>query len=60
MNIPTSVIVKDFFENLGLKHIETRRRRIFNKRMPEKNSPKNIKGKKDETIKWEYIVIMRK
>lgn len=60
VNIPTSVIVKDFFENLGLKHIETRRRRIFNKRMPEKNSPKNIKGKKDETIKWEYIVIMRK
>ncbi|MCS7073857.1 MAG: DNA methyltransferase, partial [Bacteroidia bacterium] len=44
----------------GFTHIETIIRNIPNKRMPNKNSPTNITGKKDETMNNEYIVIMRK
>lgn len=58
--LPTDEITKDFFENQGFTHIETIIRNIPNKRMPRKNSPSNLTGKKDETMNNEYIVIMRK
>ncbi len=58
--LPTDEITKDFFENQGFLHIETIIRNIPNKRMPSKNSPTNVTGKKDETMNNEYIVIMRK
>jgi DNA modification methylase len=58
--LPTDEITKDFFENQGFSHIETIIRNIPNKRMPSKNSPTNVTGKKDETMNNEYIVIMRK
>jgi len=57
--IPMDDIVKEMFESLGLAHYETRVRRILNKRMPSENSPTNIRGDKDSTMKEEYIVIMR-
>jgi len=57
--IPMDEIVKEMFESFGLFHYETRIRQIFNKRMPLKNSPTNIKGDKDSTMKEEYIVIMK-
>ena len=58
--LPTDEITKDFFENQGFTHIETIIRNIPNKRMPSKNSPTNVIGKKDETMNNEYIVIMQK
>jgi site-specific DNA-methyltransferase (cytosine-N4-specific) len=58
--LPTDEITKDFFENQGFTHIETIIRNIPNKRMPSKNSPTNVIGKKDETMNNEYIVIMRR
>ncbi len=60
INIPMDLITKDFFENNGFKHIETVVRNIPNKRMPSKNSPTNIPGKKSSTMKNEYIVICEK
>ena len=53
-------ITKDFFEINGFHHTETIIRNIPNKRMPSKNSPSNIAGKKSTTMKQEYIVVMRK
>lgn len=57
--IPMDEIVKEMFESFGLSHYETRVRRILNKRLPLKNSPTNIKGDKDSTMKEEYVVIMK-
>ena len=57
--VPMDEIVKEMFESFGLSHYETRIRRILNKRMPVENSPTNIKGDKDSTMKEEYVVIMR-
>lgn len=58
--LPTDKICVDFWENLGYKHIKTIVRAISNKRMPIENSPTNVKGKKDTTMRYEYIVIMKK
>jgi tRNA G10 N-methylase Trm11 len=58
--LPTDEITKDFFETHNFTHLETIIRNIPNKRMPSKNSPTNITGKKDETMNHEFIVIMRK
>ena len=35
-------------------------RAISNKRMPIENSPSNVKGEKDLTMRYEYIVILKK
>ncbi len=58
--VPMDEIVKEMFEYLGFKHMETRVRRITNKRMPSKNSPSNVRGKVGNTMHEEYIVIFRK
>ncbi|MGR3914012.1 MAG: DNA methyltransferase [Gammaproteobacteria bacterium] len=60
VTIPTDLITRDFFENNGFMHLETIIRNIPNKRMPSKNSPSNIAGKKSETMKHEFIVVCRK
>ena len=57
---PNDEITKEFFEAQGFNHIETIIRNIPNKRMPLKNSPSNITGKTDITMKNEYIVVMQK
>jgi len=57
--VPMDEIVKEMFESFGLFHYETRIRKISNKRLPLENSPTNIKGDKDSTIKEEYVVIMK-
>jgi len=59
VRIPMDSIVVDFFEALGLRHLETRVREISNKRMPSLNSPTNVVGKKSPTMREEYIVILR-
>ncbi len=60
LNLPTDVISAEFFVNEGFKHIKTIVREISNKRMPVKNSPSNLKGDTDFTMKYEYIVVLRK
>ncbi|MEM3423849.1 MAG: DNA methyltransferase [Nitrososphaeria archaeon] len=58
--LPTDKISADFFEYNGFLHQKTIVRAISNKRMPIENSPTNIKGEKDSTMRYEYIVILRK
>lgn len=58
ITLPTSDVVVEIFESLGLKHVKTWVRMIHNKRMPASNSPTNRKGEKDNTMQKEHIVIM--
>lgn len=58
--LPTDKISADFFESLGFEHIETIVREISNKRMPIENAPSNIRGEKELTMRYEYIVILKK
>lgn len=60
IEIPTDLISVEFFELFGLKHHKTIVRAISNKRIPMENSPSNIKGAKDSTMKYEYILILQK
>ena len=60
VQIPMDEITKDFYESNGFTHKETIIRNIPNKRMPSKNSPSNVRGKKSSTMKQEYIVVMQK
>ncbi len=60
ITLPTDEITSEMFKLNGFQHIETIIRRIPNKRMPLKNSPTNIKGEKDSTMNYEYIVVMQK
>lgn len=60
IELPTDEITKFFFEQNGFEHIETIIRNIPGKRMPSKTSPTNRAGKTVSTMKFEYIVIMRK
>ncbi len=60
ITLPTDEITVALFSRNGFDHIETILRRIPNKRMPLKNSPTNEVGKKDSTMNFEYIVVMRK
>lgn len=60
IQIPMDEITKDFYIANGFNHKETIIRNIPNKRMPSKNSPTNVAGKKSSTMKQEYIVVMQK
>lgn len=60
VQIPTDEIIAEISQNLGFVHIETRYRRILNKTMPLLNSPTNKEGKKDNTMLYEFIVILKK
>ncbi len=58
--LPTDKISADFFESFGFEHQKTIVRAISNKRMPVENSPSNIRGERDLTMRYEYIVILKK
>ncbi len=58
--MPTDKISADFFEALGFVHCQTYVRAISNKRMPAANSPSNVRGAKEVTMRYEYIVILQK
>ena len=60
LELPTDKISADFFESQGFRHQQTIVRAISNKRMPVENSPSNVRGKKDLTMRYEYIVIIKK
>jgi len=58
--LPTDKISADFFESIGFEHQETLVREISSKRMPAENAPSNIRGEKGLTMRFEYIVILKK
>jgi site-specific DNA-methyltransferase (cytosine-N4-specific) len=58
--LPTDKISADFFEYSGFEHRETLVREISSKRMPAENAPSNIRGEKGLTMRYEYIVILKK
>jgi site-specific DNA-methyltransferase (cytosine-N4-specific) len=60
IELPTDKICADFFKQYGFIHEITLVRQISNKRMPIQTSPTNIKGQKASTMKYEYIVILKK
>lgn len=62
VRIPTDKIIVELFKmkNKTYKHHKTIIRNIPNKRLPKKNSPTNVKGKKIATMNKEYIVILQK
>lgn len=60
LELPTDKISADFFENQGYCHEKTIIRAISSKRMPIENAPSNIKGEKDFTMRYEYIVILKR
>ena len=60
ITLPTDEITSEMFKINGFSHIETIIRRIPSKRMPLKNSPTNVRGEKDSTMNFEYIVVMQK
>ncbi|MFQ5824007.1 MAG: DNA methyltransferase [bacterium] len=60
LELPTDKISADLFECNGFQHQRTFVRSILHKRMPSENSPSNIRGEKDSTMRYEYIVILKK
>ncbi len=60
IQLPTDKICADFFESEGFAHIKTAVRAISNKRMPGENSPSNVAGQKDVTMRYEYVVILQR
>jgi hypothetical protein len=60
ITLPTSEATKFYFLENGFRHKGTFVRGIPNKRMPSKNSPSNVAGETDTTMKNEYIVVMQK
>ncbi len=60
VELPTDKICADFFIACGFDHIKTFVREISNKRMPDKNSPSNIPGRKSDTMKYEFVVVVRR
>ena len=60
VTLPTDEFVVDSFEQQGFSHVETIVRNIPNKRMPMSNSPTNVAGKTDTTMREECIVICQR
>ncbi len=54
------LIIKEMFEETGMRLREILVRKIGNKRMPSRNSPSNVAGKTVNTMLYEYIVVMQK
>lgn len=60
ITLPTDEFVEFAFERAGFSHRETIVRNIPNKRMPMVNSPTNVAGKTDTTMREESIVVCQK
>jgi len=60
IEVPMDLIVKEMFEETGMRLEKILVRKIGNKRMPSKNSPSNVAGKTVNTMLYEYIVVMAK
>ncbi|MEN2992896.1 MAG: DNA methyltransferase [Bacteroidia bacterium] len=60
IEVPMDAILAEFFQSLGYLHERTYVRQISNKRMPSENSPTNIPGQKEDTMRYEYLVQLRR
>lgn len=60
VTLPTDEFVGFAFNDFGFLHKETIVRNIPNKRMPLANSPSNIAGKTDTTMREECIVVCQR
>ncbi len=60
IELPTDKICADFFESQGYQHVRTYVRSISNKRMPVENSPTNIPGQRETTMRYEYLVHLQR
>lgn len=60
VQIPLDYFTVETFSRNGFKHLNTFVRSIPNKRMPNKTSPTNKKGKNVNTMVNEFIIIMEK
>ncbi len=60
VQIPLDYFTAEQFELLGFEHQRTIVRTIPNKRMPAQTSPTNRRGEKVGTMKYEYIVILKR
>ena len=60
ITLPTDEFVEFIFGEFGFSHKETIVRNIPNKRMPLANSPSNVVGKTDTTMREECIVVCQK
>lgn len=60
VTVPMDEITVDLFKKVGFSHVQTRIRKIHNKRMPSMNSPSNVAGDTNKTMTEEYVVILRK
>ena len=58
--LPTSIAIRNFFEDNDFEYVTTYLREIPNKRMPKRNSPTNVAGETSSTMLNEHIVVMRK
>lgn len=59
IQLPTNIIISELYASLNVKKIAEYKRNIPNKRMPLKNSPSNKRGKKNNTMKQENIVLYK-
>jgi len=60
VKLPTDYIVAELGNNLGFHTVDIMVRNIPNKRMPLKNSPSNVSGKLEDTMRKESVVILQK
>ena len=60
VRIPTDFIIAELAEKIGFTCENIVVRNIPGKRMPLKNSPTNIVGALEETMKRESIIVLRK
>lgn len=60
IQIPTDQIIVEIGQKHNFEHQRTIVRNIPNKRMPSKNSPTNVKGKKGKTMLKEGIVVLKR
>ena len=60
VTLPTDEFVEHAFGEYGFSHKETIVRNIPNKRMPLANSPSNVAGKTDTTMREESIVVCQR
>lgn len=58
--IPTDKIIAELAPATGLSHLMTYRREISSKNMPLENSPSNVAGERESTMRKESIVILQK
>ena len=60
IQLRTDQFIAEQFEKNNFRHINTIERALSNKAMPSKNSPTNKRGRKVNTMLFEYLVVCEK